>query len=215
MKIQSPVVYLVDDDPSVLRAVRRLLASEGFDTKSFADPASFLDEHDPQLPGCIVLDVAMPGMNGIDLQDLLATSGHGQPVIFVSGHCDVPTSVTAMKKGAVDFLTKPFDDTILLAAVREAIKRDEENRLAEAELSDVRSRLDALTPRERAVFFRVIVGRLNKQIAADLRIVEKTVKVHRARVMKKMKVRTLAELVRLADKFGITDPADIGPGASV
>ena len=206
----NPIVYLVDDDPSVLRAVKRLLATEGFDTKPYADPKSFLAEYDPAVPGCIVLDVSMPGLNGIDLQAALSGSRHGQPVIFISGDSDVPTSVAAMKAGAVDFLTKPFDDTVLLAAVHEAVRRDGEKRLAEAGQTDFQSRLDALTPRERSVFLRVILGRLNKQIAADLEIVEKTVKVHRARVMKKMGVRSLAELVRLADRFSLAGEADPG-----
>lgn len=203
----NPIVYLVDDDPSVLRAVKRLLLSEGFDTKTYGDPKTFLAEHDPAMPGCIVLDVSMPGLSGIDLQAALAGSRHGQPVIFISGDSDVPTSVAAMKAGAVDFLTKPFDDTVLLAAVHEAVKRDGEKRLAEAGQTDFQSRLDALTPRERSVFLRVIVGRLNKQIAGDLQIVEKTVKVHRARVMRKMGVRSLAELVRLADRFSLAEYA--------
>ncbi|MGE3875967.1 MAG: response regulator transcription factor [Parvibaculaceae bacterium] len=203
-------MYLVDDDLSVLRAVKRLLSSEGFDTKPYADPRSFLAEHDPAEPGCIVLDVSMPGLSGIDLQTALSGLRHGQPVIFISGGADVPTSVTAMKAGAIDFLIKPFDDTVLLAAVREAVRRDSARREAEAGRLDFQTRLDGLTPRERAVFIRVIVGRLNKQIAADLNIVEKTVKVHRARVMRKMGVRSLAELVRLADKFDLAatpDPA--------
>lgn len=202
MTISNPTVYLVDDDPSVLRAVRRLLQSEGFAAKSYADARSFLAEHDPAEPGCIVLDVSMPGLNGIDLQAVLSGERHAQPVVFISGGSDVPTSVIAMKAGAVDFLTKPFDDTVLLAAVHEAVRRDLENRLAQSGRTDFEARLGRLTARERAVFARVILGKLNKQIAAELAIVEKTVKVHRGRVMRKMGVRSLAELVRLADRFG-------------
>jgi FixJ family two-component response regulator len=206
----SPIVYLVDDDPSVLRALKRLLASEGYDARPYEDPEMFLAEHDPAVPGCIVLDVSMPGLSGIDLQTALAASQHSQSIVFISGGSDVPTSVAAMKAGAVDFLTKPFDDTRLLTAVHEAIKRDGDKRRVEADQFNFQSRLDALTPRERSVFFRVILGRLNKQIAADLQIVEKTVKVHRARVMKKMGVRSLAELVRLADRFSLAGGADPG-----
>jgi FixJ family two-component response regulator len=215
MSQRNPTVYLVDDDPSVLRAVKRLLASAGFDAKSYADPKSFLAEHDPAVPGCIVLDVSMPGLTGLDLQSLLAGSSHCQPMIFISGESDVPTSVAAMKAGAADFLTKPFDDTVLLAAVSQAITRDSEKRLSEEAQTDFQFRLNALTVRERAVFFRVILGRLNKQIAGDLNVVEKTIKVHRARMMKKMGVRSVAELVRMADRFAVVDPADMGSKPSM
>lgn len=208
MRAPSPLVYLVDDDPSVLRAVQRLLTAGGFDTKAYSDPAQFLAEHNPAAPGCILLDMALPGLSGVDVQSRLAAAHHDQPVIFISGESDVPATVTAMKGGAVDFLIKPFDETDLLRAVRQAIERDATKRAAEAEFTDITARINELTPRERAVFFRVIAGRLNKQIAADLRIVEKTVKVHRARVMKKMGVRTLAELVRLAYKHGLADEAE-------
>lgn len=208
MRTSSPLVYLVDDDPSVLRAVKRLLTAGGFDTRAYSDPAEFLEEHDPEAPGCILLDMALPGLSGIDVQGRLALSERGQPVIFISGTSDVPATVTAMKGGAVDFLTKPFDETTLLRAVRDAIARDAAKRQAEAQSDDITARINGLTPRERAVFFRVIDGRLNKQIAADLDIVEKTVKVHRARVMRKMGVRTLAELVRLAYKHGLADAAE-------
>ncbi|WP_246737577.1 response regulator transcription factor [Nordella sp. HKS 07] len=201
-------MYLVDDDPSVLRAVKRLLTAGGFDTRAYSDPALFLAEHNPSAPGCILLDMALPGLSGVDVQRRLAAAHHRQPVIFISGASDVPATVTAMKGGAADFLIKPFDETDLLRAVRQAIERNATERAADAEFSDITARINELTPRERAVFFRVIAGRLNKQIAADLRIVEKTVKVHRARVMKKMGVRTLAELVRLAYKHGLADEAE-------
>lgn len=208
MRTPNPLVYLVDDDPSVLRAVKRLLTADGFDTRAYSDPALFLAEHDPETPGCILLDMAMPGITGIDIQSKLAGAPHGKPVIFISGERNVPATITALKGGAVDFLLKPFDETVLLTAVRAAIARDAANREVEAEAGDITARLAGLTPRERAVFARVIAGRLNKQIAADLRIVEKTVKVHRARVMKKMGVRSLAELVRLAYKYGLADEAE-------
>lgn len=205
MRTPSPLVYLVDDDPSVLRAVKRLLTAGGFDTKAYSDPALFLAEHNPAAPGCILLDMALPGLSGIDVQSKLAATAHRQPVIFMSGESDVPATITALKSGAMDFLLKPFDETVLLTAVRAAIARDAVTREEEAEAGDVAARLAGLTPRERAVFARVIAGRLNKQIAADLQIVEKTVKVHRARVMKKMGARSLAELVRLAYKYGLAD----------
>lgn len=211
MRTSSPLVYLVDDDPSVLRAMKRLLTAGGFDTRAYSDPALFLAEHNPATPGCILLDMALPGLSGIDVQSKLTAAHHDQPVIFISGESNVPATVTAMKSGAVDFLTKPFDETTLLTAVRDAIARDVAKRATEAEFTGIMARINGLTPRERAVFFRVIAGRLNKQIAADLEIVEKTVKVHRARVMKKMGVRTLAELVRLAYKFGLT--GEVGPEA--
>lgn len=210
MPLKNPTVYLVDDDPSVLRAVQRLLVAEGFETKPYADALSFLAEHDVAQPGCIVLDVSLPGLSGIELQAALGHAKGGRPVVFISGGNDVPTSVAAMKAGAIDFLTKPFNDTVLLAAVNEAIRRDTEQREADAGQEDFLARFAGLTDRERAVFLRVIVGRLNKQIAADLHIVEKTVKVHRARMMKKMGVRSLAALVHLADKYGMggeTTPA--------
>lgn len=208
MRTSSPLVYLVDDDPSVLKAVKRLLTAGGFDTRAYSDPVVFLTEHNAEAPGCVLLDMSLPGLSGIDVQSKLTAAHHGQPVIFISGENDVPATVTAMKSGAVDFLIKPFDETTLLAAVRDAIARDAAKRETEAEFTGIMARINGLTPRERAVFFRVIAGRLNKQIAADLQIVEKTVKVHRARVMKKMGVRTLAELVRLAYKFGLTGEAD-------
>lgn len=205
MRTPNPLVYLVDDDPSVLRAVKRLLTADGFDTRAYSDPAQFLAEHNPAAPGCILLDMALPGISGIDIQSRLAAAPHQQPVIFISGESDVPATITALKGGAVDFLLKPFDESVLLTAVRAAIARDAVAREEDAEAGDITARLNGLTPRERAVFARVIAGRLNKQIAADLHIVEKTVKVHRARVMKKMGARSLAELVRLAYKYSLAD----------
>lgn len=207
MRTPNPLVYLVDDDPSVLRAMKRLLAADGFDTRAYSDPTLFLAEHNPATPGCILLDMALPGLSGIDVQSKLAAAPRGQPVIFISGGSDVPATITALKGGAVDFLLKPFDESVLLGAVRAAIATDAAQREVAAGAQDVTARVNGLTPRERAVFFRVIAGHLNKQIAAELGIVEKTVKVHRARVMRKMGVRTLAELVRLACKNGLEQAA--------
>jgi FixJ family two-component response regulator len=202
--VAAPVVFLVDDDQSALKALTRLLKVEGFETRPFSSSASFLEGHDPDVPGCIVLDVAMPEMNGLELQKVLTSARRAQPVVFISGASDIPTSVSAMKGGAVDFLTKPVTHKGLIRAVEQAIRRNQELRQSETELETIKDRLSKLTPREKAVFTQVVTGRLNKQIAANLGIVEKTVKVHRGRMMRKMGVRTLAELVQLADRGGVT-----------
>jgi FixJ family two-component response regulator len=201
MNANAPVVFLVDDDPSILKALVRLLAAEGFETRPYSSAANFLDEYNANLPGCIVMDLAMPGMNGLDLQNRLTSSGRIRPIVFITGHGDVPSSVRAMKAGAVDFLTKPFDDQALLSAVRFALEKDQAIRAKQAQRDRIEKSLASLTAREREVFQHVTRGRLNKQIAGDLGIVEKTVKVHRGRIMKKMGVRTLAELVKLAERL--------------
>lgn len=205
----EPTVFLVDDEASVLKALSRLLRSAGLNVEAFRSPQEFLQHHDPHAPGCLVLDVAMPGLNGLDLQRALADRGTELPIIFLTARGDIPMSVQAMKGGAVDFLTKPANDEDLLAAIRAAIDKDRANRQAGAERSRIQQQLATLTPREREVLKHIIAGKLNKQVAADLGIVEKTIKVHRARVMKKMNVRSLAELVRVAEHAGIK-PA---PGA--
>jgi FixJ family two-component response regulator len=193
-------VFVVDDDASVLRSVTRLLVAHGFETRPFQSSSSFLDQYDPDLPGCIILDLAMPGLSGLDLQPMLARLSRARQIIFISGRSDVRASVSAMKQGALDFLTKPFDKMELLTAVKEAIARDRSARKSHLVLDDIEKRVATLTPREQAVFAEVVLGKLNKQIAANLGIGEKTVKVHRARIMRKMGVRTIAELVRLADR---------------
>ncbi len=203
MNDETPTVFLVDDDPSILRALARLLRAGGHAVSAFRSPREFLAQHDPAVPGCIVLDLAMPGLNGLELQTALAASGCQRPIIFVSGHGDVPSSVRAMKAGAVDFLTKPVSEENLLAAIRRAIDRDRLMRHARAELQAIGERLSTLTPREREVMQHVVSGQLNKQIAADLGTVEKTVKVHRSRVMEKMGVRSLADFVRMAERIGV------------
>jgi FixJ family two-component response regulator len=200
----TATVFLVDDDPSILRALTRLLRAGGHQVSAFRSPRDFLAEHDAAVPGCIVLDLAMPGLSGLELQTALAASGCERPIIFVSGHGDVPSSVRAMKAGAIDFLTKPVSEENLLAAIRGAIERDRLMRQARAELQEIGERLSTLTPREREVLQHVVAGQLNKQIAADLGTVEKTVKVHRSRVMEKMGVRSLADLVRMAERIGVT-----------
>src|SRR5262245_61479110 len=201
MKANAPVVFLIDDDPSVLTALTRLLAAEGFETRPYSSPTDFLDDYNATLPGCIVMDLAMPDISGLDLQRRLASSGIMRPIIFISGQGDVPSSVKAMKAGAIDFLTKPFDDHALLSAIRFAIETDQAVRSKQAQRDRIEKSLASLTSREREVFEHVTRGRLNKQIAGDLGIVEKTVKVHRGRIMKKMGVRNLAELVKLADRL--------------
>jgi FixJ family two-component response regulator len=203
MMTPSPTVFIVDDDSAVLKSLARLLRSARLNVMAFGSPQEFLERHDPRAPGCLVLDLAMPGLNGLELQAALTVKGSAIPIIFLTGHGNIPTSVQAMKRGALDFLTKPVNDDDLLKAVQVAIEKDRIARLASAELEDIQARLDSLTPREREVLTHVVSGQLNKQTAADLGIVEKTIKIHRARVMEKMKVESLAELVRLTEKAGI------------
>lgn len=196
-------VFLVDDDPGVLRALTRLLRASGREVRAFASQREFLGQHDPAAPGCLVLDVAMPEGNGLDLHCGLAASGNERAVVFITGQADVPTSVRAMKAGAVDFLTKPFDDAQLLAAVEAAIDRDALMRRGRAGRREVERKLATLTLREREVLAHVVAGQLNKHIAADLGTVEKTIKVHRGRIMQKMGATSLVELVRMTDLAGI------------
>jgi FixJ family two-component response regulator len=194
----------VDDDPSVLRALTRLLSSAGLEARGFPSPTAFLEAHDPATPGCLVLDVALPGLDGLEVQKALSVSDCARPIVFITGRGDIPTTVRAMRGGAVDFLTKPVNDRDLLAAVRNAIEIDRVARLAQVEMDAMRQRLASLTPREREVLVHVVAGRLNKQIAADLGTVEKTIKVHRARIMEKMAVRSLADLVRVAERLEVS-----------
>ena len=197
MSTDAGTVFVVDDDAAFLKAVTRLLRVSDFDVRSFPSAAAFLNEHDPAAPGCLVLDVAMPGLDGLELQQTLAARGCERSIVFITGQGDIPMGVQAMKAGAVNFLTKPFEKDELLAAVREALEKDRLARSARAECEAAERRLASLTPREREVLSHVIAGRLNKQIAGDLGAAEKTVKVHRGRVMEKMGVRSVAELVRL------------------
>jgi FixJ family two-component response regulator len=193
----------VDDEAPVRRALSRLLRSARLAVTAFGSPEEFLAQYDPHAPGCLVLDLMMPGVDGLELQRALEKRGSLLPIIFLTGRGDVPKTVQALKGGAVDFLTKPVNDENLLAAIRAAIEKDGVARREQTELSEIRARLATLTAREREVLEHVLTGKLNKQIADDLGIGEKTVKVHRARVMQKMKVRSLAELVRLAGGCGI------------
>jgi FixJ family two-component response regulator len=203
MSTAEPTVFVVDDDPAVLKSLSRLLRSARLDVATFSSPREFLERHDPSAPGCCVLDVAMPGLNGLELQEALTAKGSELPIIFLTGHGDIPMSVQAMKRGALDFLTKPVHDEDLLKAVHVAIEKDRLQRQTRAEVTEIQQRLATLTPREREVMEHVISGQLNKQTAADLGTVEKTIKVHRARVMEKMKVQSVAELVRLAERAGV------------
>src|SRR6266550_4167415 len=200
----SPTIFVVDDYAPMRRAVSRLLRAAGFAVVTFASPQEFLSQYDPRIPGCLVLDLDMPAVNGLELQGILATKGSALPIIFLTGHGDIPKSVQAMKHGASDFLTKPVNDEDLLAAIRAAIEKDRALRREQAELSEIRARLATLTPREREVLEYVVAGKLNKQIAGDLGTVEQTVKIHRARVMQKMRVQSVAELVRLTQRCGIS-----------
>jgi len=208
----DPVVHIVDDDPAVLRSIRRFLMIEGFETRAFDSPSVFLAEHDPEVPGCVVLDLSMPTMDGLEVQRCLALAGGAvpRPVIFLTGHGDVPQSVAAMKGGAVDFLTKPVDADALVDAVRRALAADAAARSRRGEFADVESRLASLTPREREVMVHVVSGKLNKQVAALLGTTEKTIKVHRGRVMEKMAAESLADLVRMSINLSLSS-LDVPP----
>jgi FixJ family two-component response regulator len=212
----APLVLVVDDDPSVRKSLRRLLALAGYRVEEFASAREFLTRTSPTGPCCLVLDVRMPGLTGIDVQQMLAAAGRRMSIVFVTGHVDVPTSVKAMKRGAVDLLTKPIDRPALLAAIARAVAKDTQDRCAEFRIAEIRQRVTMLTVRETQVFALVVTGMLNKQIASELGVGLKTIKVHRARVMAKMRARSVAELVRLADAVGVnavTAPrSTTGPG---
>jgi FixJ family two-component response regulator len=202
----EPVVFIVDDDASVRKSLERLVRSVGLRGETFASAPEFLQGAAADSPSCLVLDVRMPGVSGLALQATLAASGHRIPIIFITGHGDITMSVRAMKAGAVDFLPKPFNDQDLLEAIQEAIARDQQAREKRTALQDIQRRVVLLTPRERDVLALVITGVLNKQIAAELGMSEKTVKVHRAQVMQKMQVSSVAQLVLLAEKVTLTAP---------
>ena len=197
---QDPTVFLVDDDASVRNALKRGLTASGFSVRVSASADAFLAEHDPEVPGCLVADVAMPGMSGLELQSVLAARGCLRPIVFVSAKGNIPMSVQAMRAGAVTFLSKPVRLAELVSAIREAFERDRQTRADQAIRADVESRLTALTAREREVLELIVVGKLNKQIAAALGAAEKTIKVHRGRVMAKLQVRSVAELVTLTTR---------------
>lgn len=198
-----PAVFVVDDDASIRGALNNLIASVGLDVQVFASPQDFLQSKRPDAPACLVLDVRMPGMSGLAFQQELAKIGIDLPIIFITGHADVPTTVRAMKAGAVEFLTKPFHDQELLDAIHSAIERDRARRKEAVIVDELRARYARLTEREREVMSHVVAGRANKQIAADLDLSEVTVKVHRGQVKRKMRARSLPELVRMADRLGL------------
>ncbi|WP_288438020.1 response regulator transcription factor [uncultured Pseudomonas sp.] len=198
---QPTLVHLVDDDASVRAAVEDLLASVGLDTRSYASAADFLERARLDAPGCLVLDVRMPGMNGLDLQQELQRRGLPLPIIFITGHGDIPMSVRAMKQGALEFLTKPFRDQDLLDAIDQALRKAQDAHAQRRQLQDLQSRLDTLNDGERAVLARVVTGLLNKQIAAQLGVSEITVKVRRAALMRKLQAGSLAELVKMVERL--------------
>lgn len=204
MTVNMFTVFLVDDDAGVLKALDRALQLRGYQVRSFTSPQAFLTSHDASVPGCAILDVAMPHLDGLALHQALTTEGYRRPVIFLTGEGDIPTSVRAMRAGAIDFLTKPVNDVDLLSAIARAEMEDFENRSSNASLSSINARLAMLTPREREVMTQVVAGRLNKQIAGEIGIVEKTVKLHRGNMMRKLGVRSVADLVRLAERAGLT-----------
>ena len=196
-------VFVVDDDAAVLKALARLLRTHGLKVHTFNSAKLFLEQHDPSVPGCLLLDVAMPELTGLELQEALTPCLEHRMIIFLSGHSDIPVAIRAMRAGAVHFLTKPVNDQVLLAAIHEALERDRVARAAGAVERASQERLATLTPRERQVMQHVVAGQLNKVIAGELGTVEKTVKVHRSRVMKKMGARSVADLVRIAVRLGI------------
>ena len=206
MSAVAPLVLVVDDDPSVRKSLTRLLASAGYAVEAFASAREFLARERHAGPCCLVLDVRMPGLTGLDLQGALAAAGRRMSIVFVTGHVDVPMSVKAMKGGAVDLLTKPVDAKDLLKAIQRAVAKDVQHLRDETRIAEIQERVKMLTAREIEVFALVVTGMLNKQIAFKLGISEKTVKVHRARVMEKMRAGSVAELVRLADRVGVIVP---------
>jgi FixJ family two-component response regulator len=201
MPEEDPTVLVVDDDPQIRDSIGQLLRSLGFVTQLFASTHDFLKTDPPKGPACLVLDVRMPGKSGLEFQRELAAAKRELPIIFVTGHGDIPMSVQAMKRGAIEFLTKPFRDQDLLDAIEVGLARDRARREREKAIASIRARFEALTPREREIMAHVTQGRLCKQIAGDIGIAESTVKVHRSRLMRKMKAGSLPELSRMADKL--------------
>jgi len=198
-----PVVFVVDDDPSVRRAIKRLVESVGLRVELFGSAQEFLGRERPDSPNCLVLDIRLPGVSGLDFQRELADAGIHIPIIFITAHGDIPMTVRAMKAGAVEFLTKPFRDQDLLDAIQQGLERDRTRRAQQAEVAILRERFDSLTPGERKVLPLVVSGRPNKQIAAEIGTSEATVKVHRSQLMRKMAADSLPELVRMSEKIGI------------
>lgn len=203
MSEDKPIVFVIDDDRSIREALQGLLRSVGLTVQAFASTQDFLQSARPDAPGCLVLDIRLPGLSGLDFQRELAKSSNPLPIIFITGHGDIPMSVRAIKAGAIEFLTKPFRDQELLDAVQHGIEQDRVQRTQAMAVADLRERFEALTSRERQVMELVVTGRPNKQLAAELDVSEITVKVHRSNVMRKMQAKSLAELVRMADRLGL------------
>ncbi len=208
MTAASCIVHVVDDDASWRKSAARLLEAVGYRVSQYESAEQFLETADVESPGCILLDLRMPGLSGLQLQQRLAEMRRALPVVFLSGHGDIPSSVLAMRAGAQDFLTKPVATEVLLGAVEQAIARDRENRSRQAQLDALRALVGALTPTERKVFDQVVRGKLNKQIATDLGTAERTIKWHRHNLMQKLQVQSLAELVSLAERLGIAGAHD-------
>jgi FixJ family two-component response regulator len=204
MSENKATVFVVDDDPSMRRALEGLLRSVGHEVRLFSSAPEFMQAVSKDAPGCLVLDVRLPGMSGLAFQQELAKVGIALPIIFITGHGDVPMTVRAMKAGAVEFLTKPFDDQVLLDAIHAALERDRGRRRDDASLASLRARYGELTERERQVMNRVVTGWVNKRIAAELGLSVVTVKVHRGQVMRKMQATSVAQLVRMADRLGVS-----------
>jgi FixJ family two-component response regulator len=202
---EESIVYVIDDDPLYRSSTERLVRSVGLSVLGFKSAREFLGSQRSNVPSCLLLDVRMPGISGLDLQQELAETGVKLPIIFITGYGDIPMSVQAIKAGAIEFLTKPFRDQVLLDAITQAIGRDRAARDQRARYADLRRRYESLSPREREVFRGVVSGMLNKQIAEEIDTTERTVKFHRAQIMRKMQVRSLAELVRMADTLGVAE----------
>ena len=200
---RNAVIAIVDDDLSVRRSLQRLIRSAGWNAESFASAQEFLARPGPGTPSCLVLDLRLPGLSGLDLQKRMAEIGLEIPIVFLTGHGDIPASVQAMKAGAVEFLTKPFDEEDLFQAIKEAIERDQRTRQQRAKKRELKNRYASLTSREQEIMEQVISGKLNKQIAAELSITEFTVKFHRGHIMRKMQADSLADLVRMAGNLGM------------
>ncbi len=208
MKEADAIVFVVDDDSSIREAIKSLVSLEGLRVETFGTAQEFLRNERPDLPGCVVLDVELPGLSGLDLQRELTAHGIKLPIIFITGYGDIPMSVRAMKAGATEFLTKPFRDQDLLDAIRQALERDRAARQQSRDIAELRKRFDALTSREREVMSLVVAGWLNKQIGFELKISEITVKIHRGRVMNKMGAESLAELVRMTERLEMPTAKD-------
>jgi FixJ family two-component response regulator len=208
MIVAAATVHVVDDDASWRKSVARLLSAAGYTVALYESATQFLDTSNVEAPGCILLDVRMPGLTGLQLQQRLAEMRRALPIVFLSGHGDIPTSVQAIKAGAEEFLTKPVDTDVLLRAVKQAIARNHDERAQRERLEALEARIDALTPTERKVFDLVVRGKLNKQIAFDLGAAERTIKWHRHNMMQKLQIDSLAELVSFAERLGLVDTTD-------